>query len=67
MESGRRKLQANPRATANFFSIVFFGWSIPLFKRTYNKVLDATDVSEPLTEDRSSTLGDRLERYQLSR
>lgn len=63
MESGHRKLLANPRATANFISILFFGWSIPLFKRTYNKILDSNDVSEPLVEDRSSILGDRLERY----
>lgn len=63
MESVKRKLQKNPRQTANWVSAVFFGWSIPFFRRTYNKVLDARDVSEPLDEDRSSELGDRLEKY----
>lgn len=64
MESGHRKLLSNPRETASWISIIFFGWSIPLFRRTYNKALDSCDVSAPLKDDRSSILGDRLERYQ---
>lgn len=63
MESGCRKFQPNPRQTANLFSIVFFGWTIPLFRRTYDKILNCDDVSEPLPDDRSKALGDRLERY----
>lgn len=62
MESGGRKLQPNPRENANFLSLLFFGWTIPLFKRTYGKILDASDVCQPLTEDQSYTLGDRLNR-----
>lgn len=62
MESGSRKLQPNPRQTANLFSIIFFGWTIPLFKQTYDKILDYGDVCEPLPDDRSKALGDRLER-----
>lgn len=65
MESGRRKLQENPRQSASLISIIFFGWSIPIFKRTYDKALDANDASEPLTVDRSSELGDRIERYTI--
>lgn len=63
MESGHRKLLPNPRAKANFISFVFFGWSIPFFRRAYNEVLGPGDVSEPLANDRSNVLGDRLERY----
>lgn len=66
MESGRRKLQENPRQSASLLSIIFFGWSIPLFKRTYNKSLDAHDASAPLNEDRCSILGDRIERYGMT-
>lgn len=65
MESGRRKLHKNPRQTASVLSIIFFGWSIPIFKRTYDKSLDANDANEPLTVDRSSELGDRIERYAI--
>lgn len=63
MESGNRKLQANPRASASWFSILFFGWTIPMFKRTYNRILRVCDINEPLTVDQSRVLGDRLERY----
>lgn len=65
MESGRRKLQENPRQTASLISIIFFSWSIPLFKRTYDKTLDAQDASAPLKCDQSSVLGDRIERYAI--
>lgn len=63
MESGTRKLQTNPREHANWLSVLFFGWTIPIFKRTHGKVLDSTDVNEPLKEDQSHVLGNRLERY----
>lgn len=63
METGSRKLEENPRHKANFLSVLFFGWSIPIFKRSYDKVLDARDAIEPLPQDRSKLLGERLERY----
>lgn len=63
MESGGRKLRANPREKANFLSLLFFGWTIPLFKQTYGKILDASDVCKPLTEEQSHVLGDRLNRW----
>ena len=63
METGKRKFQSNPRQTASILSIIFFGWTIPFFKRSYKKILDPNDVSEPLVIDQSSTLGDRLEKY----
>lgn len=65
METGTRKLKENPRHKANFLSVLFFGWSIPIFKTTYDKVLEAHDAVEPLQQDRSKLLGERLERYSL--
>lgn len=62
MEIGVRKLQDNPRETANLISVIFFGWSIPLFKQTYNKILNACDSIAPLREDRSEALGDQIEK-----
>lgn len=53
---------ANPRKTANLLSILFFGWTIPIFKRTYDKILRPNDVFEPLSADLSNVLGDRLDR-----
>lgn len=63
METGKRKLQSNPRQSASVLSILFFSWTIPFFKRSYSKVLDPNDISEPLPIDSSTQLGDRLERY----
>lgn len=64
MESGYRELQKNPRQNANLISIFFFGWAIPLVKRSYYKILHPNDTFAPLDNDRSSKLGDRLERYR---
>lgn len=64
MESGGRQLKANPHEKANFLSLLFFGWTIPLFKQTYGKILDASDVCKPCTSDQSRILGDRLNRYK---
>lgn len=63
MESTRRTLLANPRKNAKLFSILFYGWSIPIFKKGYSKTLDTEDVYEPLEKDRSNNLGDELERF----
>lgn len=63
MESGRRNLSKNPRQSANLLSVVFFGWSIPIFKKSFKDNLHANDAFEPIDEDRSELLGNRLERY----
>lgn len=66
METGCRKLLKNPRETANIISALFFGWSIPIFKKTYKQFLQADEVIiEPLEQDRSQHLGDRLEKYVI--
>ncbi|XP_031622965.1 multidrug resistance-associated protein 4-like, partial [Contarinia nasturtii] len=62
MESTSRKLLKNPRYGANFISVLFFGWTIPIFKTSYSNVLHPSDAFEPLEEDLSDKLGDRLER-----
>ena len=67
MESGYSQLSKNPRQTANIVSILFFGWSIPIFKKTYKNILRSNDAFEPLHEDRSERLGDRLERWKYKK
>lgn len=61
MESYQHELPPNPRETANILSIIFFGWTIPLFKKGYESVLQLNDVFRPLNCDKSQSLGDRLE------
>lgn len=63
MESVRRKLPENPRAKANALSILLFLWTYNLFKKGCQRALELTDLYETLPEDRSSILGDRLERF----
>ncbi|XP_055306698.1 ATP-binding cassette sub-family C member 4-like [Sitodiplosis mosellana] len=61
MESTQRKLPPNPREKTNFLSVCLFAWTIPLFKKGYRKVLQLDDIFQPLKDDRSELLGDRLE------
>lgn len=63
MEAIRRKLLENPRAAANKMSILLHFWTYDIFKKGYQRTLELTDLYEALPEDRSSNLGDRLERY----
>lgn len=62
MESVRRKLLSNPRDTASSLSVLLFIWTIDLFKKGYQRTLQLTDLYETLPEDRSTNLGDQLER-----
>lgn len=61
METTKRKLPPNPRESANILSLIFFSWTIPLFRKGYEKTLKFDDVFQPLQVDRSNSLGDRLE------
>lgn len=38
-------------------------WTISLFKTGYKKTLETEDLFEPLKDDRSKLLGDRLEKW----
>lgn len=63
METIKTKLKSNPRDTANIFSILFFTWTIPLFKESSSKILEIEDICHPRACDQSKILGDRLERF----
>lgn len=62
MESTRKTLPPNPRENANIFSVLFFAWTVPLFKKGYSKILELDDIFKPLKSDQSNLLGERLER-----
>lgn len=61
MEASHKNLPPNPRQKSNFLSIIFFAWTVPLFKKGYGKVLQLEDLFRPLSGDNSSSLGERLE------
>lgn len=63
MESVKQYIEPNPRKSASFLSVLLFAWSIPIFRRGWNKPFDGSSAYEPLDEDRSKYLGDRLEKY----
>lgn len=65
MESVRRKLIKNPRDKAHTLSVLLFFWTIDIFKKGYKRTLELTDLYETLPEDRSTNLGDRLERLVI--
>lgn len=61
MNTGTRTYLPNPRESAGTFSKIFYIWTIPLFRIGYGKVLELNDLYQPLSVDRSKTLGLRLE------
>ncbi|CAG9854513.1 unnamed protein product [Phyllotreta striolata] len=52
----------NPREKANIFSIIFFVYTLPIFKKGVKKDFEAEDLYNTLESDRSSDLGSTLER-----
>ncbi|CAH1180472.1 unnamed protein product [Phaedon cochleariae] len=52
----------NPRDKANFLSVLFFSYTIPIFRKGMRKTLEVDDLYNPLRKDRSRLLGDALER-----
>lgn len=62
MEQSEQKSSDNPRENANILSVLSFYYSISLFKKGYNKVLEINDLIKPLKVDESGSLGDRLEK-----
>lgn len=63
MDSYQKPFKENPRAKANFVSVLTFWWTIKLFKLGYKKVFEFNDLFKPLDYHRSEVLGDRLEKY----
>lgn len=62
MESTRRELPLNPRQSASLLSVLFFAWTLPIYKKSRVKKLDTDDLYAPIDVDRSNELGDRLDR-----
>lgn len=68
MENFKRKFPPNPRDSAKgIFSIVFFWWTIPIFRKSNNRTLGIDDVVQPRKVDQSELLGHRLERFVAPR
>ncbi|CAG9817707.1 unnamed protein product [Phaedon cochleariae] len=63
MDPTKEKHYPNPRDGANIFSILLFGYTIPIFKKGMHKTLDVEDLYNPLQGDRCTTLRKRLEKY----
>ncbi|CAG9814462.1 unnamed protein product [Phaedon cochleariae] len=61
MEGGYTVKLENPRKKANFLSVLIFGWMTSLVSKAVTKGLDIIDLYKVLDEDRSKTLGDRLQ------
>lgn len=61
MESSPTKLLINPCENANFLSKTFFIWTLPIYKLRHRNEINMNDVYEPLKNDESEALGDRLE------
>lgn len=62
MDSSNSKSKPNPRVKASLLSVLLWWWTIDLFKIGYRKVLQTEDLYSPLKTDKSSYLGDRLEK-----
>ncbi|CAG9863640.1 unnamed protein product [Phyllotreta striolata] len=62
MDSTKVKFNPNPRETANIISQVFFGFTLPTFRKGLKKELDVDDVYNPLESDKSDYLCQRLEK-----
>lgn len=61
MESVQLKRPPNPCEKANLLAKIFFTWVLPIFQRGYKNAIKIDDIYEPLSCDRSESLGNRLE------
>ncbi|KAG5866797.1 hypothetical protein JTB14_031470 [Gonioctena quinquepunctata] len=62
MDVTKEKYHPNPRETAGIFSILTLKFTIPIFIKGRKKTLDVDDLYNPLPNDRSTLLGNALER-----
>ncbi|KAK0161584.1 hypothetical protein PV327_010040 [Microctonus hyperodae] len=62
MDSGKKIIHTNPREKTNFISVLLWTWTIKFFKTGYAKALESDDLYDPLKADKSSILGDKLEK-----
>lgn len=61
MDSSKKHHNPNPKATANPISKLFLWWTRKIFWKGYRRELEEADLYNPLLEDQSEILGDRLE------
>lgn len=61
MDTSKLHENPNPRDSANPISVLFFWYTIGMFRKGYTKVLETADLYNPLRADRSTCLGNRLE------
>ncbi|XP_011301174.1 probable multidrug resistance-associated protein lethal(2)03659 [Fopius arisanus] len=62
MDASKQYAHENPRSKANIFAVLLWTWTLKFFKTGYSKVLEPSDLFDPVQSDRSGVLGDRLER-----
>lgn len=62
MEQTECSTADNPKEKANIFSVLTFWYTLDLFKKGHNKVLEINDLYKPIKADESGLLGDRLEK-----
>ncbi|XP_020800723.1 probable multidrug resistance-associated protein lethal(2)03659 [Drosophila serrata] len=56
----KEDLQENPRVRANWFSILTFGYTIPIFNKGRKQTLTTKDLYRTMKEHKSEHLGNRL-------
>ncbi|KAK7872348.1 hypothetical protein R5R35_002792 [Gryllus longicercus] len=61
MDSSKKHHNPNPKATANPVSKLFLWWTRKIFWTGYRRELEEADLYNPMLEDQSEVLGDRLE------
>lgn len=61
MDFEYKKDVPNPRETTNPVSKLFFWWIVPFLRKGFKKNLEVDDVYNPLREDISKNLGDKVE------
>lgn len=61
MDTGEHKYPPNPKDSAGIFSIVFYWWIVPLFRKGNNKTLEMSDMCQPPRVAQSKSVGHRLE------
>ncbi|CAG9767682.1 unnamed protein product [Ceutorhynchus assimilis] len=62
MDFTKQNVNPNPRDRSTPLGLLFFTYTYGMFKKGYTKVLEVEDLYNPIKSDRSTLLGDRLER-----
>ncbi|BES88766.1 Multidrug resistance-associated protein [Nesidiocoris tenuis] len=65
MDSFRKEWDENPREKAGYFALLFYTWTLKIFKRDRKQQFTTENIWAPYNAYRSQKLGDRLERIWL--